>query len=104
MRDDDRTLAHRSRRLLLNYIKSHPGVSFGEVRDVFEMNDSTLRYHLRYLERSRKVTSERVGRERHYYCEGVDKARGIGSEVSLPICICLLVSPATRICTGSNLS
>ena len=63
----ERVLEHRSRKLILNYIKAHPGESFGTLKRIFEMNDSTLKYHLKYLERAKKVVSRREGRRRCYY-------------------------------------
>jgi predicted transcriptional regulator len=61
-------LEHRTRRMIFNYISSNPGVSFGRIRDYFELNDSTLKYHLKYLERRKEITSKREGRLRCYFC------------------------------------
>jgi predicted transcriptional regulator len=59
---------HKSRKSIYNYIKSNPGVSFGDIKRVFDMNTSTLKYHLHFLERADEVFSEREGRRRCYYC------------------------------------
>lgn len=58
---------NRTRKMIYNYIKSYPGVSFGKIKDFFELNESTLKYHLVYLERTKDITSRREGRRRCYF-------------------------------------
>ena len=60
-------LEHKTRKLIFNYISSHPGSSFGVIRDFFELNESTLKYHLHFLERNNRITSKREGRNRCYF-------------------------------------
>jgi predicted transcriptional regulator len=55
--------------MVYNYILSHPGVTFGAIEKVFEMNASTLKYHLRYLEKRKHIYSRREGRHRCYYAD-----------------------------------
>jgi predicted transcriptional regulator len=59
---------HRSRKLVYNYVSSHPGASFGEIKRVLELKKSTLMYHLTYLERKGKILSKKEGRLRRFYC------------------------------------
>jgi predicted transcriptional regulator len=68
MYNGDGVLDHKSRKLIYNYISTHPGAPFGVIKKVFDMNTSTLKYHLHYLEKSNKIFSKREGRRRCYYC------------------------------------
>ncbi len=69
MYDNKEVIKNKSRKLIYDYITSHPGASFGSIRKFFNMKNSTLEYHLHYLEKGQKITSRREGRHRCYYCK-----------------------------------
>lgn len=60
-------LEHDTRRMIYNHIVSNPGVSFNILKQVFKLNDSTLRYHLNYLERNEKISFSQDRGKRYYY-------------------------------------
>jgi predicted transcriptional regulator len=62
-------IEHTSRKQIYNYIHSNPGLAFKDIQHFFQMNASTLKYHLDYLEKSKKIISKREGRNRCYYCQ-----------------------------------
>ncbi len=65
MLDGDAILENKLRRMLYNHIISYPGVSFNTMKNIFELTDSGLRYHLHYLEKNEKISS---GLERGIRC------------------------------------
>ena len=56
-------LKHQTQKLIYNFISTHPGVSFSRIRNFFELNDSTLKYHLHYLEKNNRISSEKTADE-----------------------------------------
>jgi predicted transcriptional regulator len=58
---------HKMRKIVFNYVSINPGVSFNKIQNIVEMNSSTLRYHLAYLEKARLVKCIRDGRQNCYY-------------------------------------
>ena len=60
-------LEHDTRRMIFNHILNYPGVAFNVLKSVFNLNDSTLRYHLDYLERTEKISFNLVAGKRLYY-------------------------------------
>lgn len=43
---------------IANYIRIHPGTPFKSIKTVFDLTDSTLRYHLKYLEKKGQIKSD----------------------------------------------
>ena len=43
--------------MLFNHIISYPGVSFNTLKNIYELTESSLRYHLNYLEKNDKISS-----------------------------------------------
>ncbi len=43
---------------IVKYIQIHPGTSFKTIKTIFDMTDSTLRYHLGYLEKNGRIRSD----------------------------------------------
>ena len=58
---------HSTRKLIYEYICENPGATFRIIKSAFNMTDGTLRYHLSYLQRRRKVVQEKKGRENSYF-------------------------------------
>ena len=68
MDDGGPALGHKSRKLIYNFISTNPGAAFENIKKVLDMNKSTLNYHLKYLERSKQITSKLQDGQRCYYC------------------------------------
>ena len=45
------------RKLIHSHIVEYPGVSFSTLKKFYDLNDSTLRYHLNYLERAQRISA-----------------------------------------------
>lgn len=67
MVNEDKTLENKIRRMIHNLIVTYPGASFNNIRDIFELTDSNLRYHLNYLEKNGKISSGVENNIRCYY-------------------------------------
>jgi len=63
----DSVLENKIRRIIFNHILKYPGVSFNTLKDIYELNDSSLRYHLYYLEKNNKISSGLESGNRCYY-------------------------------------
>lgn len=66
-----KALADRSRRVMLDILKTRPGLTVGDLAGRFEMSRIAAMKHLKVLERARLVVSERDGRYRRLYLNPV---------------------------------
>ncbi len=74
----------RARELLIGFINGKPGISFGELKTISELNEGTLRYHLGYLEKADLISSRKVGRRRLYHTFDIsNKNTSIESRLTL---------------------
>ena len=53
--------------MIYNHILVYPGVSYNVLKQIFELTDGGLRYHLDYLERTEKINSGVERGNRCYY-------------------------------------
>ena len=60
-------LDNETRRLIYDHITANPGVSFMVLKNIFNLNESTLRYHLDYLEKNKKIIPGFESGKRNYY-------------------------------------
>jgi len=65
--EHDARLRPDVRQRLYNYIFSNPGATFKNINGVMGLNEGTLRYHLKYLEKTGKVVSKVEANNRCYY-------------------------------------
>jgi predicted transcriptional regulator len=65
--NDKTDLEHQLRKLIFNHITEYPGVSFSTLKKVYDLNDSTLRYHLKYLERADRIDPQLENGKLHFY-------------------------------------
>jgi len=74
MTDGEDALGHRSRETIFRYIESQPGVSFATMKRVLGLNESTMRYHLEFLEKKKSIHVKIEKGNRCYYprvCPGI---------------------------------
>jgi predicted transcriptional regulator len=67
MGQNEIALENQIRKMIYKHITEYPGVSFSTLKKFYELNDSTLRYHLKYLERAEKITSQIKDGILHFY-------------------------------------
>lgn len=63
---------HETRKMIFNYIATNPGVAFTTLKDVYNLSDGTLRYHLEYLTKAEQITSDLENGRRCYYPQRTD--------------------------------
>jgi predicted transcriptional regulator len=64
----ENALEHQSRKMIYEYIYSHPDAAFNTLRTFLNIHPSTLMYHLTYLERAGKITCRNEGGHNYYTC------------------------------------
>jgi predicted transcriptional regulator len=64
---DEVALENKIRKTLYNHIVEYPGVTFTTLEKFYNLNHSTLRYHLKYLEHAERITSKLESGKLHYY-------------------------------------
>jgi predicted transcriptional regulator len=70
-------LSHSTRKRLYEYILGHPGISYQMIREVFRINDGTLRYHLDRLVRADLVLQRKKKNNRCYVSLDGAKSPGL---------------------------
>lgn len=65
--------ADKTRRMLENYILSHPGATISVLKKIFQISIGSLRYHLDVLERKDIITHKLINNTKRYYGIGSDK-------------------------------
>ena len=58
---------HNTRKMIVSHIIAYPGVSFGTIKKMLDLPESTLRYHLNHLEKKKEIKSSLEGNNRCYY-------------------------------------
>jgi len=67
MSGEEVVLQNETRRSIYKHIINYPGVPFTVLKEIFGIPEGTLRYHLRYLERKKQVSSRIENGRRCYY-------------------------------------
>ena len=67
MHRGDEVLENKIRRMIFNLIVEYPGVSLNTIKNVFELTESGIRYHLNYLEKNNKISSSMERGIKCYY-------------------------------------
>ena len=58
---------HNTRKTIYNHIAEYPGVTFSTLKSFYDISESTLRYHLKYLERGEQISPRLESGQLHYY-------------------------------------
>lgn len=67
MMENERGLEHRLRRTIYDYILDNPGVTYGKIKGLFSLKDSTLRYHLQTLTKNEHISTKMQNGKKCYY-------------------------------------
>ncbi|MGA1822599.1 MAG: hypothetical protein ACMUIG_08725, partial [Thermoplasmatota archaeon] len=63
----EREKENRTRDMVHNYVKTHPGASMPDMMRILQIPEGTLRYHLDYLVRKEKIDTAIRGSRRCYF-------------------------------------
>jgi predicted transcriptional regulator len=58
---------HETRKMIFNHILTYPGVPYITLKNIYDLTDGTLRYHLEYLEKAERILSNIENGKRCYY-------------------------------------
>ena len=58
---------HESRKMIYSHILTYPGVSYITLKNIFNLPDGTLRYHLEYLAKADRILEDVENGKRCYY-------------------------------------
>lgn len=67
MANGDIIFDHEKRKMIFNHILTYPGVSFHVLKNIFSITSGTLRYHLEYLEKAKRILANVEKGKRCYY-------------------------------------
>jgi predicted transcriptional regulator len=60
-------LDHQARKRIYNHILTHPGISYTTLKNILDLPDGTLRYHIEYLEKAQRILPDIENGKRCYY-------------------------------------
>lgn len=67
MPNGDIVFDHDTRKMIYTHILTYPGVSYNVLKNIFNLTDGTLRYHLEYLEKAERILPDMENGNRCYY-------------------------------------
>jgi predicted transcriptional regulator len=80
----ENAMDHRSRKLILGYITANPGIALTQLSYFLNLNYSTVKYHLKYLERNKIINSRREGRSRCFYINNIPWSESSNAQLPNP--------------------
>ena len=74
MMSNDDALTHQTRSTIHHMIVEKPGLTFTEIMNILKIKESTLRYHLRYLEK-REIVERKDNSGRKVYFSSIEGSK-----------------------------
>ncbi|MCG2827206.1 MAG: winged helix-turn-helix transcriptional regulator, partial [Thermoplasmatales archaeon] len=71
-------LDHFTRGRIYGYVEANPGANYNMIRDALAVNNGSLAYHLRMLEKTEYVISRKAGKCRYFYPSSANISRKNG--------------------------